>query len=69
MVLLASPGGGLQLSLSKRRKEQEIDRRIGATAAVMRTLHQVIVIKGRDKHKKAKPYPSLLSQDLGTEIL
>lgn len=37
------------------RKEEEIDRWIGATAAVMRTLHQVIVIKGRDECKKANP--------------
>lgn len=57
VVLLGSSAGGL--ALIKGRKEEEIDRWIGATAAVMRTLHQVIVIKGRDECKKAKPYPSL----------
>lgn len=59
VVLLGSSAGGLQLALIKGRKEEEIDRWIGATAAVMRTLHQVIVIKGRNECKKAKPYPSL----------
>ncbi|TWW81090.1 hypothetical protein D4764_01G0009050 [Takifugu flavidus] len=41
------------LFTSERRMEQEIDRRIGAASAVMRTLHRSIVVK-RELSQKAK---------------
>ncbi|TWW67188.1 hypothetical protein D4764_02G0002290 [Takifugu flavidus] len=41
------------LFMSEGRMEQEIDRRIGAASAVMRTLHRSVVVK-RELSQKAK---------------
>ncbi|TWW69209.1 hypothetical protein D4764_18G0000150 [Takifugu flavidus] len=48
------------LFTSEGRMEQEIDRRIGAASAVMRTLHRSVVVK-RELSRKAKPSPMVMS--------
>ncbi|TWW56724.1 hypothetical protein D4764_08G0007110 [Takifugu flavidus] len=42
------------LFTSEGRMEQEVDRRIGAASAVMRTLHRSVVVKRRELSRKAK---------------